>query len=128
MSSEDLENRELEIEDQNTGSIPEDVDTVLDEEDNVIAGEVPEEVQEESFYANLAERLSDQELAKLGSELVADYDQDKRSRQEWVDTYIKGLDLLGFKYESPTRPFLGAAGVTHPLLAESATQFQCNGS
>ena len=124
MSSEDLENRELEIEDQNTGSIPEDVDTVLDEEDNVIAGEVPEEVQEESFYANLAERLSDQELAKLGSELVADYDQDKRSRQEWVDTYIKGLDLLGFKYESPTRPFLGAAGVTHPLLAESATQFQ----
>ena len=125
MSREDLENREeLEIEDQNTGSIPEDVDTVLDEEDNVIAGEVPEEVQEESFYANLAERLSDQELAKLGSELVADYDQDKRSRQEWVDTYIKGLDLLGFKYESPTRPFLGAAGVTHPLLAESATQFQ----
>jgi len=124
MSSEDLENRELEIEDQNTGSIPEDVDTVLDEEDNVIAGEVPEEVEEESFYANLAERLSDQELAKLGSELVADYDQDKRSRQEWVDTYIKGLDLLGFKYESPTRPFLGAAGVTHPLLAESATQFQ----
>jgi len=124
MSGEDLENRELEIEDQNTGSIPEDVDTVLDEEDNVIAGEVPEEVQEESFYANLAERLSDQELAKLGSELVADYDQDKRSRQEWVDTYIKGLDLLGFKYESPTRPFLGAAGVTHPLLAESATQFQ----
>ena len=124
MSREDLENRELEIEDQNTGSIPEDVDTVLDEEDNVIAGEVPEEVQEESFYANLAERLSDQELAKLGSELVADYDQDKRSRQEWVDTYIQGLDLLGFKYESPTRPFLGAAGVTHPLLAESATQFQ----
>src|SRR6056300_1721710 len=125
MSREDLENREeLEIEDQNTGSIPEDVDTVIDEDENVIAGEVPEEVQEESFYANLAERLDDQTLARLGSDLVSDYEQDKRSRQEWVDTYIKGLDLLGFKYESPTRPFLGAAGVTHPLLAESATQFQ----
>ena len=125
MSREDLENREeLEIEDQNTGSIPEDVDTVIDEDENVIAGEVPEEVEEESFYANLAERLDDQTLARLGSDLVADYEQDKRSRQEWVDTYIKGLDLLGFKYESPTRPFLGAAGVTHPLLAESATQFQ----
>src|SRR6056300_569085 len=125
MSREDLENREeLEIEEQGTGSIPEDVDTVIDEDENVIAGEVPEEVQEESFYANLAERLDDQTLARLGSDLVADYEQDKRSRQEWVDTYIKGLDLLGFKYESPTRPFLGAAGVTHPLLAESATQFQ----
>jgi len=125
MSREDLENREeLEIEEQGTGSIPEDVDTVIDEDENVIAGEVPEEVQEESFYANLAERLDDQTLARLGSDLVSDYEQDKRSRQEWVDTYIKGLDLLGFKYESPTRPFLGAAGVTHPLLAESATQFQ----
>jgi len=125
MSREDLENREeLEIEEQGTGSIPEDVDTVLDEDENVIAGEVPEEVEEESFYANLAERLDDQTLARLGSDLVSDYEQDKRSRQEWVDTYIKGLDLLGFKYESPTRPFLGAAGVTHPLLAESATQFQ----
>ena len=125
MSREDLENREeLEIEEQGTGSIPEDVDTVIDEDENVIAGEVPEEVEEESFYANLAERLDDQTLARLGSDLVADYEQDKRSRQEWVDTYIKGLDLLGFKYESPTRPFLGAAGVTHPLLAESATQFQ----
>jgi len=125
MSREDLENREeLEIEEQGTGSIPEDVDTVIDEDENVIAGEVPEEVEEESFYANLAERLDDQTLARLGSDLVSDYEQDKRSRQEWVDTYIKGLDLLGFKYESPTRPFLGAAGVTHPLLAESATQFQ----
>src|SRR5210317_872918 len=125
MSREDLENREdLEIEEQGTGSIPEDVDTVVDEDENVIAGEVPEEVEEESFYANLAERLDDQTLARLGSDLVSDYEQDKRSRQEWVDTYIKGLDLLGFKYESPTRPFLGAAGVTHPLLAESATQFQ----
>src|SRR6056300_1703533 len=125
MSREDLENREeLEIEEQGTGSIPEDVDTVIDEDENVIAGEVPEEVEEESFYTNLAERLDDQTLARLGSDLVADYEQDKRSRQEWVDTYIKGLDLLGFKYESPTRPFLGAAGVTHPLLAESATQFQ----
>ena len=125
MSREDLENREeLEIEEQGTGSIPEDVDTVIDEDENVIAGEVPEEVPQESFYSNLAERLDDQTLARLGSDLVADYEQDKRSRQEWVDTYIKGLDLLGFKYESPTRPFLGAAGVTHPLLAESATQFQ----
>ena len=50
MSREDLENREeLEIEEQGTGSIPEDVDTVLDEDENVIAGEVPEEVEEESF-------------------------------------------------------------------------------
>ena len=32
--------------------------------------------------------------------------------------------MLGFTYEERTQPFRGASGVTHPLLAESATQFQ----
>jgi hypothetical protein len=31
---------------------------------------------------------------------------------------------LGFKYERRTEPFKGASGVTHPVLAESVTQFQ----
>jgi hypothetical protein len=34
------------------------------------------------------------------------------------------LELLGFTYEERTQPFRGATGVTHPLLAEAATQFQ----
>jgi len=121
MSSEEFD---LEIESPETGSIPEQVDTVVDEDENVIAGEALPEVQQESFYDNLADKIDERELAKIGQQLVSDYEQDKRSRQEWIDSYIKGLDLLGFKYESPARPFLGAAGVTHPLLAESATQFQ----
>ena len=50
--------------------------------------------------------------------------QYKTSRKEWEDTYIKGLDLLGFKYVNPTQPFQGASGATHPVLAEAVTQFQ----
>ena len=119
MSSEDLE-----IIDTTAGNNPEQVDTVLDENDNVIAGVEPVVQQEEQFYSNLAETLDESILSQIGSELVSNYEDDKRSRQQWVDSYVKGLDLLGFKYESPARPFLGAAGVTHPLLAESATQFQ----
>ena len=119
MSSEDLE-----IIDTTTGNNPEQVDTVLDENDNVIAGVEPVIQQEEQFFSNLAETLDESILSQIGSELVSNYEDDKRSRQQWVDSYVKGLDLLGFKYESPARPFLGAAGVTHPLLAESATQFQ----
>jgi len=119
MSREDLE-----IIDTTTGNNPEQVDTVLDEEDNVIAGVEPVIQQEEQFFSNLAETLDESILSQIGSELVSNYEDDKRSRQQWVDSYVKGLDLLGFKYESPARPFLGAAGVTHPLLAESATQFQ----
>ena len=122
MSREDLDN--LEIIDTTTGNNPEQVDTVLDEENNVIAGVEPVIQQEEQFFSNLAENLDESILSQIGSELVSNYEDDKRSRQQWIDSYVKGLDLLGFKYESPARPFLGAAGVTHPLLAESATQFQ----
>ena len=123
MSGESFENTDLEIE-QETGSLPEDVGTVLDEDENVIAGEALPEVPVESFYTNLATVLDEQTLSKIGSDLISDYEQDKRSRQEWVDSYVKGLDLLGFKYENRNEPFQGASGATHPVLAEAVTQFQ----
>ena len=76
------------------------------------------------FDANLAEYIDESELGRLASQLVSDYEEDRSSRHDWEDAYIKGLDLLGFKYEDRDRPFPGASGVTHPMLAESVTQFQ----
>ena len=78
----------------------------------------------EGHFDNLADLLPDDVLGKLGSELNENYMQYKSSRKDWEDTYTKGLDLLGFKYENPTQPFQGASGATHPVLAESVTQFQ----
>jgi hypothetical protein len=110
---------------ENIGTAPEAVTTVIDEEDNLIAGEpLPEEGEQENFYANLAEKIDEQELKKIGAQLVTEVNYDRTSREDWVQGYVKGLDLLGFKYQSLTRPFIGASGVTHPLLAESVTQFQ----
>jgi len=60
----------------------------------------------------------------MAMELIEEHKKDKTSRKEWEDAYIKGLDLLGTKYQEVTKPFKGASGVTHPLLAESVTQFQ----
>ena len=119
MAEEDIQIEET------VGTSPEAVTTVIDEEDNLIAGEpLPEEGEQENFYANLAEKIDEQELKKIGAQLVLEVNYDKTSREEWVQGYVKGLDLLGFKYQSLTRPFIGASGVTHPLLAESVTQFQ----
>jgi len=78
----------------------------------------------EDFYANLAEELPDRELSRIASEIMEEFDANKASRQEWEDAYANGLELLGFSYEERTQPFRGSSGVTHPLLAESATQFQ----
>ena len=80
--------------------------------------------QGESHFDNLAELLPEETLNPLGSELSQNYQEYKSSRKEWEDSYAKGLDLLGFKYENRTEPFQGASGATHPVLAEAVTQFQ----
>ena len=72
----------------------------------------------------MADELDDRDLSQLSSELLGDFEANKSSRSEWEDAYSKGLDLLGYTYEERTLPFRGATGVTHPLLAEAATQFQ----
>ena len=76
------------------------------------------------FYANLAEEMPDRELSRIGSDLAGEFDANKAGRQDWEDAYTDGLELLGFNYEERTQPFRGSSGVTHPLLAEAATQFQ----
>ena len=78
----------------------------------------------QGHFDNLAEAVDEGFLSKLGSEMQADYTDYRNSRKEWEQTYIKGLDLLGFKYDVKTEPFQGASGATHPVLAESVTQFQ----
>ena len=78
----------------------------------------------EDFYSNLAENLDDSELSEISNQLLEEYESNKGSRRDWEEAYSKGLELLGFTYEERTEPFAGATGVTHPLLAEAATQFQ----
>tara|TARA_R100001463_G_scaffold9175_1_gene27584 strand:- start:1024 stop:3366 length:2343 start_codon:yes stop_codon:yes gene_type:complete len=86
----------------------------------------PEQMQEEAqdFYVNLAEGMDERILASMANELLADYKKDKESRGDWEKSYTSGLDLLGFKYNNESGPFQGASSVTHPMLAESVTQFQ----
>ena len=80
--------------------------------------------QGESHFDNLAELLPEETLNPLGSELAQNYQEYKSSRKDWETSYAKGLDLLGFKYETPAQPFQGASGATHPVLSEAVTQFQ----
>jgi len=85
----------------------------------------PEQEQiETGFDGNLAEFMDSDVLTNISSELRQSYEDDKGSRQQWEEAYTKGLDLLGLNYNERSQPFQGASGVTHPLLAESVTQFQ----
>ena len=105
---------------------PDGAEVIMDEEGGAEVNFDPMAQQQttQNHDENLAELLPDDVLGSMGSELNENYMQYKTSRKEWEDTYIKGLDLLGFKYVNPTQPFQGASGATHPVLAESVTQFQ----
>jgi hypothetical protein len=88
-------------------------------EDEVMFGGEPE-----NFYDNLAPMVSDATLTGVASYVLGSVEDDRNSRDDWEDTYVKGLDLLGMRYESRSEPFEGATGVIHPLLNEAVTQFQ----
>ena len=110
-----------------TPELPEGIEIEASEDGGVVidfdptASDTPDEGD---FFRNLAEELDDGDLGAIASELLGDFESNKSSRKDWEDAYANGLELLGFTYEERTEPFRGATGVTHPLLAEAATQFQ----
>ena len=76
------------------------------------------------FDENLAEVLEDSDLNSLANDICDMVESDIDSRKEWADTFVKGLDVLGFKYEERTEPWEGACGVYSTVLAEAAIRFQ----
>jgi hypothetical protein len=80
--------------------------------------------EEPDFDDNLAAYMDEGELESLGTELISLVDADIASRKDWVEMYVKGLEVLGMKYEERAEPWLGACGVYSPLLTEAAIRFQ----
>jgi hypothetical protein len=76
------------------------------------------------FNTNLANILDEGVLSEMADELVGHIDADVDSRKDWADSFVRGLDVLGFKYEERTEPWEGACGVYSTVLAEAAIRFQ----
>jgi hypothetical protein len=106
------------------------VEIIIENPDDVMVGidglaiDLMPEDDEPEFDANLAEFMDEGELEKLGSDLVSEVESDISSRKDWVDMYVKGLEVLGMKYEERTEPWDGACGVFSTLLTEAAVRFQ----
>ena len=83
--------------------------------------ETPDDIP---FDANLADFMDEGELQKIAGELVELIEADISSRKDWVETYVKGLEVLGMRYEERTEPWDGACGVFSTLLTEAAVRFQ----
>ena len=82
------------------------------------------ELGESNFDSNLAEFIDENKLNSIGKDLIDSYSGDKESRADWEETYTKGLDQLGLKFEDRTEPWAGACGVFHPMMSEAVIRFQ----
>ena len=111
------EGPELEIVIEN----PEDVEIGVD---GLVIDLMPDDLEGVEFDGNLAEIMDENELASIGSDIIALVDADIQSRKEWVDMYVDGLDVLGMKYERRTEPWDDACGVYSTVLTEAAIRFQ----
>ncbi len=86
----------------------------------------------EDHNANLAAHLDQSVLDQIGSQLLEAIEADDQSRQQWLTTRTRGLDMLGFKVDEPRSstatgaPADGMSTVRHPLLAEAVIRFQSN--
>jgi hypothetical protein len=109
------------------GGIPKpssDIEIIIEEDGGAIIEMGEQDAEEVDFYANLAEVIEPDVLARIGIEVSSLFEADKGSRSDWEQMYAKGLDLLGFRMEERTKPFRGASGATHPMLTEAIIQFQ----
>ena len=100
--------------------------SIFDEEGGMIIDFDPDagEPMGMSHDSNLAEFMGESELDILSHELIAQFESDRQSRADWEDSYIRGLDLLGLKFEDRSTPWEGACGVFHPMLSEAVIRFQ----
>ena len=89
--------------------------TIIPEPEGAMMGE---------FDENIAEVLEEGQLGGIANDLLGLIDSDVESRKDWADTFVKGLDVLGFKHEERTEPWEGACGVYSNVLAEAAIRFQ----
>ena len=90
----------------------------------LVSDTISEDIESAPFDANLAEYMDDGQLIELSTQLVADVEADTQSRREWADTFVKGMQVLGFNYENRTEPWEEACGVYSTVLAEAAIRFQ----
>lgn len=90
-------------------------------------GEEEEEVKEkinEDFYENLAETLPENLLNGIAAELLEAIDEDKESRNEWEQAYLKGIRYLGFKLEDfKDVPFMTACRAFDTTMSTALLRF-----
>lgn len=84
----------------------------------------PTDEQEQEFYQNLVEIVSDHDLRRLSSDYIDFIEVDKKAREKRDAQYAEAIQRTGLGDEAPGgADFDGANKVTHPLISEATVDF-----
>ena len=72
---------------------------------------------------NIADELSDDQLNKIGQQVLREFELDDDSRSEWLEQNKNAFKLAMQVAEKKTHPWPGAANVIFPLMTVAAVQF-----
>lgn len=72
---------------------------------------------------NIAEDLSESELAIIGARVKRQYDEDLASMQDWINSVEAGIKLMRQEYKPRSTPWEGASNYKDPLLTEASIKF-----
>lgn len=72
---------------------------------------------------NIAELLSDKELANISQKVLEGYKHDEDSRQEWKDNNEKAMKIAKQVPEHKTYPWKDAADIKYPLITQATIDF-----
>lgn len=84
--------------------------------------------EDDGFYDNLAETMSESDLAALAMEVLEGIDADIASMRKWMGDYTRGQSILGIEIKQPKADVSGegVSQVDHPLLLDACIAFQSN--
>jgi chaperonin GroES len=80
-------------------------------------------LEEAPFEVNLADKIDQDVLDRVGKELVEQIELDEESRKSWMETNKDWLKLASQVREEKSFPWPGASNVKYPLLTIAAMQF-----
>ena len=72
---------------------------------------------------NIADNMDEEDLNRIGSDVVKNCQTDKDSRQEWFDKVLDARKISMQEVEAKSFPWPEAANVIFPLMSMASMQF-----
>jgi hypothetical protein len=69
----------------------------------------------DDFYANLAEKMEESDLAQIASDLLDGIQRDEQSRREWLAMRARGITLLGLSIDDPRGDVSSSSAFRGPI-------------